>query len=122
MSCTTKIWFKPLFISIVYSAIRYIISSFKTISSNLYADDAQLYLSYKPYELPVLVDWFNATYSWIANNFLQFNENKTVSNFFIYLFIFAPISIIQIGQCLGFLSFTVDANAENLGLASIFDF
>lgn len=41
---------------------------------------------------------------------------------FIYLFIFAPISIIQIGQCLGFLSFTVDANAENLGLASIFDF
>lgn len=41
----------------------------------------------------------------------------------IYLFIlFAPISIIQIGQCLGFFSFTVDANAENLGLASIFDF
>lgn len=92
------------------------IISFKTISSNLYADDAQLYLSYKPYELSVLVDWFNATNSWIANNFLQFNENKTVS------YLFAPISIIQIGQCLGFFSFTVDANAENLGLASIFDF
>lgn len=41
---------------------------------------------------------------------------------FIFFLFFAPISIIQIGQCLGFLSFTVDANAENLGLASIFDF
>lgn len=60
------------------------------------------------------------TNSWIANNFLQFNENKTVFNLFIYFF--APISIIQIGPCLGFFSFTVDANAENLGLASIFDF
>lgn len=38
------------------------------------------------------------------------------------IYLFAPISIIQIGPCLGFFSFTVDANAENLGLASIFDF
>lgn len=38
------------------------------------------------------------------------------------IYLFAPISIIQIGQCLGFFSFTVDANAKNLGLDSIFDF
>ncbi len=67
-----------------------IINSFKIISYHLYADDIQLYISFCPDsldKLSVLQNCLVSINKWMADNFLQLNNDKTE------MMIFAPDNI-----------------------------
>lgn len=95
-----------------------IISSFKGISYHFYADDIQLYYSFNPncpdFNCNILLECLSAIKTWMANNFLQFNESKTE------ILIVAPDSIVpKVADALGPLKDYVRPSIRNLGV--IFD-
>ena len=107
----------PILFSIYMLPLGQIISSFKNISYHMYADDIQLYFSFKPNELhklSVLNNCLNAIRNWMANNFLQLNADKTE------VLIFGPENLqSSIRQNLGTLSSSSQLSLRNLGV--IFD-
>lgn len=65
-----------LFLIYLLSAI----GSFEDISYHCYAEDIQLYISFKPHDLSMLQllnDCLDLMKRWVAANFLQLNEGKT---------------------------------------------
>ena len=94
-----------------------LIRKFKNISYHLYADDIQLYCSFKLSELHKLSSLTNCLSSikqWLSENYLQLNSDKTET------LIIAPENAIpHIKQCIGTLGASVLPKIRNLGV--IFD-
>uniref|UniRef100_A0A8C6K7Z1 Reverse transcriptase domain-containing protein n=1 Tax=Nothobranchius furzeri TaxID=105023 RepID=A0A8C6K7Z1_NOTFU len=70
----------PLLFLLYLLPLQHILSSFKGISYHLYADDIQLYVSFKPHEmskLQLLHTCLDSIKAWMAGSFLQLNEDKT---------------------------------------------
>ncbi len=91
-----------------------LICQFEDISYHLYADDIQLYCSFKPTELRKLSSLINCLTSvqqWLSNNYLQLNSDKTET-----LIIAPDNSIPQIKQCIGALGSSVLPKIRNLGV------
>ncbi len=77
-----------------------IIRRFNGISYHMYADDLQLYFSFKPDRtVYVLHDCLSVIKDWMANNFLQLNASKTE------VLIVAPNCIVsKLANCIGSLT------------------
>ncbi len=94
-----------------------IINSFKIISYHFYADDIRLYIYFCPDsldKLSVLQNCLVSINKWMADNFLQLNNDKTE------MMIFAPDNITpKIKQVMGGLAFSNRSDIRNLGV--IFD-
>ena len=107
----------PLLFALYMLPLGHIISQVGDISYHLYADDIQLYVSFEPEDTDKvlkLLRCFNLIKDWLANNFLQLNENKTE------VIIVAPDPIVsKISRLLGSLSSAVQSKLKNLGV--IFD-
>ena len=70
----------PILFSLYMLPLGALISSFYCISYNCYADDTQLYLSFKPNDLSklsTLQECLTAIKEWMSNNFRQLNPDKT---------------------------------------------
>uniref|UniRef100_A0A3P9NVX9 Reverse transcriptase domain-containing protein n=1 Tax=Poecilia reticulata TaxID=8081 RepID=A0A3P9NVX9_POERE len=91
-----------------------VIQKFSEVSYHLYADDLQLYCSFKPSEphkLCALTSCLAEVTKWFTENSLLLNSNKTET------LIVAPDSAVPgIKQHLGNLSCTVKSNLRNLGV------
>ncbi len=90
---------------------------FSNISCHFYADDIQLYCSFKENKLNKLsnlIACLIAIKNWLNNNFLQLNFDKTET------LIIAPYKAIPlIRQHLGLLSSSVQSSLQDLGV--VFD-
>nr|XP_054606508.1 uncharacterized protein LOC129166913 [Nothobranchius furzeri] len=93
---------------------RHILSSFKGISYHLYADDIQLYISFKPHEmskLQLLHTCLDSIKTWMAGSFLQLNEDKTEIR------ICAPDKLVlKVRDSLGQLASHTKPSVRNLGM------
>uniref|UniRef100_A0A3B3QYZ9 Reverse transcriptase domain-containing protein n=1 Tax=Paramormyrops kingsleyae TaxID=1676925 RepID=A0A3B3QYZ9_9TELE len=70
----------PLLFSIYIFPLSLILKSFQDITYHFYADDIQLYFSFKPNQLnklSTLVDCLSQVRDWCSNNYLQLNSGKT---------------------------------------------
>ena len=101
----------PMLFSLYMLPLGQIISQYSGISYHFYADDIQLYYSFKPDEsdqLCILHDCLDAIKTWMADNFLQLNANKTEA------LIIAPEKFIpSIELTLGLLSVCVQHSLRN---------
>uniref|UniRef100_A0A8C6LXF7 Reverse transcriptase domain-containing protein n=1 Tax=Nothobranchius furzeri TaxID=105023 RepID=A0A8C6LXF7_NOTFU len=82
------------------------------VSYHLYADNCQIYFSFKPTQsTKVLSDCILEVKLWLADNFLHLNDSKTE------LFVFSPYSITATHQPdLNYLSPNVSSVISNLGV------
>ena len=107
----------PILFTLYMLPLGHIIRQFGAIRYNLYADDIQLYVSFNPEEtnkVSVLLKCLSSIKDWMANNFLQLNEDKTE------VLIVAPdTTASKVVQLLGSLSSAVQSKLRNLGV--IFD-
>ncbi len=107
----------PLLFNLYMLPLGKIINSFKIISYHFYSDDIQLYISFSPDsldKLSVLQNCLVSINKWMADNFLQLNNDKTE------MMIFAPDNITpKIKQVMGGLAFSDRSDIRNLGV--IFD-
>lgn len=103
----------PILFSLYMLPLGHIIRQ-HNISFHCYADDTQLYLSFKPHEqnsLSILHSCLSNVKDWMAANFLQFNNNKTE------VLIFGPEHHkLQMQSSLGSLTANVKSVAKNLGV------
>uniref|UniRef100_A0A669CLJ3 Reverse transcriptase domain-containing protein n=1 Tax=Oreochromis niloticus TaxID=8128 RepID=A0A669CLJ3_ORENI len=70
----------PLLFLLYLLPLQHLLSTFKDISYHCYADDIQLYISFKPHDvskLQILHRCIESIRCWMAGNFLQLNEEKT---------------------------------------------
>uniref|UniRef100_A0A3B3BU57 Reverse transcriptase domain-containing protein n=1 Tax=Oryzias melastigma TaxID=30732 RepID=A0A3B3BU57_ORYME len=70
----------PLLFILYLLPLYHILSSFNDISYHFYADDIQLYVSFKPqdvFKIQILHKCLDSVKSWMNDNFLQLNETKT---------------------------------------------
>ena len=107
----------PMLFSLYMLPLGQIISQYSGISYHFYADDIQLYCSFKADEssqLLILNDCLDAIKSWMSDNYLQLNLKKTES-----LIVAPEHSIPAIKQSLGPLSAHAQSTVRNLGV--IFD-
>ncbi len=104
----------PLLFLLHVLPLSRIIQRFTDVSYHLFADDLQLYCSFKPSEvhkLSSLINCLTLTKQWLSNNSLQLNSEKTET------LIFAPDSAIPtIKQHLGNLSLSANTKLRNLGV------
>lgn len=107
----------PILFLIYILPLSQIIQHFPEVSYHLFADDIQLYYSFKPAEahkLSNLIDCLTNIKQWLNNNCLQLNPAKTET------LIIAPNSAIpDIKRRLGDLGSSQKHNLRNLGV--IFD-
>lgn len=82
------------------------------MSYHCYANDIQLYISFKPHEitkLSILLDCINSIKDWMAENYLQLNAEKTE------VLISAPAGVHpKVMETLGPLSHFVKPSIQNL--------
>uniref|UniRef100_A0A8C6PBL6 Reverse transcriptase domain-containing protein n=1 Tax=Nothobranchius furzeri TaxID=105023 RepID=A0A8C6PBL6_NOTFU len=104
----------PLLFLLYLLSLQHILSSFKGISYHLYADDIQLYISFKPHEmskLQLLHTCLDSIKTWMAGSFLQLNEEKTE------ILICAPDKLVpKVRDSLGQLAFHTKPSVRNLGV------
>lgn len=107
----------PILFLIYLLPLGELIQQFSDISYHLYADDLQLYCSFKPSEpqrLASLTNCLSKIKLWLSENSLQLNSTKTET------LVVAPDTIVPlITQHLGNLSSSVKKSLRNLGV--IFD-
>lgn len=107
----------PLLFLLYVLPLGQIIQQFSDVSYHLFADDLQLYCSFKASEvhkLSSLINCLTQTKQWLSDNSLQLNSEKTET------LIIAPDSAIPtIKQHLGDLSLSAKIKLRNLGV--IFD-
>uniref|UniRef100_A0A8C6KCT2 Reverse transcriptase domain-containing protein n=1 Tax=Nothobranchius furzeri TaxID=105023 RepID=A0A8C6KCT2_NOTFU len=104
----------PLLFLLYLLPLQHILSSFKGISYHLYADDIQLYISFKPHEmskLQLLHTCLDSIETWMAGSFLQMNEDKTE------ILICAPDKLVpKVRDSLGQLASHTKPSVRNLGV------
>lgn len=69
----------PILFALYVLPLGRIIVSFTGVSCHMYADDLQIYYSFKPDspDFSALLDCLEAIKNWLANNYLQVNSDKT---------------------------------------------
>uniref|UniRef100_A0A8C6P1U2 Reverse transcriptase domain-containing protein n=1 Tax=Nothobranchius furzeri TaxID=105023 RepID=A0A8C6P1U2_NOTFU len=104
----------PLLFLLYLLPLQHILSSFKGISHHFYADDIQLYFSFKPHEmskLQLLHSCLDSIKTWMAGNFLQLNEDQTE------ILICAPDKLVpKVRDSLGQLASHTKPSVRNLGV------
>uniref|UniRef100_A0A669AZZ0 Reverse transcriptase domain-containing protein n=1 Tax=Oreochromis niloticus TaxID=8128 RepID=A0A669AZZ0_ORENI len=104
----------PLLFLIYLLPLQHILSPFEDIRYYCYADDIQLYMSFKPEDvskLQILNVCLESIKGWMADNFLQLNEEKTE------VLVCAPDRHVpNIMNALGPLSTCVKSSIRNLGV------
>ena len=107
----------PILFSLHMLALGNLISQFNCISHHCYADDLQLYFSFKHNDMASisnLHDCMTAIKDWMSLNFLQLNPDKTKVLFF------GPNNLIPpLGPSIGPLATNLKPSSRNLGV--IFD-
>uniref|UniRef100_A0A669CXC1 Reverse transcriptase domain-containing protein n=1 Tax=Oreochromis niloticus TaxID=8128 RepID=A0A669CXC1_ORENI len=107
----------PILFLLYVFPLGQIIKRYKYISYHLYADDIQLYCSFKMsefYKLSNLSNCLTEINKWLYDNFLQLNSDKTET------LIIAPDHMVpEIRQHISFLDPYVKSSLRNLGV--IFD-
>lgn len=105
----------PLLFILYLLPLGQIISNFNDVSFHCYADDVQLYFSFKPQNvsrLAVLLNCLDSVKDWMADNFLQLNTEK------MEVLISAPGGVVlKVMECLGSLSASVKPTLCNLGVS-----
>uniref|UniRef100_A0A8C6S6B8 Reverse transcriptase domain-containing protein n=1 Tax=Neogobius melanostomus TaxID=47308 RepID=A0A8C6S6B8_9GOBI len=104
----------PILFLLYISPLGKTISRFKNVSYHLYADDIQLYFSFKESEmhrLSELMDCLSSVKSWLRENCLQLNSKKTET-----LIIAPEQKIPSIVNHLGSLGSSVQSSIRNLGV------
>uniref|UniRef100_A0A3P9CSH2 Reverse transcriptase domain-containing protein n=1 Tax=Maylandia zebra TaxID=106582 RepID=A0A3P9CSH2_9CICH len=107
----------PLLFSFYMLPLAGIIQSFSDLSYHFYADDIQLYMSFKPHQLDrlsTLVQCLTQVSDWLSNNYLVLNMNKTET-----MIIAPPDLYSKISQVLAPFCSSAKPNIRNLGV--IFD-
>ncbi len=108
----------PILFAFYLLCLASIISKFKAISYHSYADDIQLYFSFKPDQLidnlNHLYDCLSAVKDGMASNFLQLNTDKSE-----LLIVAADSTVSKVANSIGLLNSIVLSNLKNLGV--IFD-
>uniref|UniRef100_A0A669DHZ7 Reverse transcriptase domain-containing protein n=1 Tax=Oreochromis niloticus TaxID=8128 RepID=A0A669DHZ7_ORENI len=104
----------PLLFLIYLLPLQHVLSPFEDIRYHCYADDIQLYMSFKPEDvskLQILNVCLETIKGWMADNFLQLNEEKTE------VLVCAPDRHVpNIMNALGPLSTFVKSSIRNLGV------
>lgn len=104
----------PILFLLYIRTLGEIIHGFKNVSFHFYADDIQLYCSFRDSEfdkLTDLLDCLSCIKNWLFNNYLQLNIKKTET------LIFAPDhKLSQIKQHLGSLGSSAQTSLRNLGV------
>lgn len=70
----------PLLFLLYLVPLLQLLSSFTNISYHCYADDIQLYISFRPPDvskLQILQSCLDSSRDWMADNYLQLNADKT---------------------------------------------
>uniref|UniRef100_A0A8C6KM71 Reverse transcriptase domain-containing protein n=1 Tax=Nothobranchius furzeri TaxID=105023 RepID=A0A8C6KM71_NOTFU len=104
----------PLLFLLYLLPLQHILSFFKGIPYHIYADDIQLYISFKPHEmskLQLLHTCLDSIKTWTAWSFLQLNEHKTE------ILICAPDKLVpKVGDSLGQLASHTKPSDRYLGV------
>uniref|UniRef100_A0A669F551 Reverse transcriptase domain-containing protein n=1 Tax=Oreochromis niloticus TaxID=8128 RepID=A0A669F551_ORENI len=104
----------PLLFLIYLLVLQHVLSPFEDIRYHCYADDIQLYMSFKPEDvskLQILNVCLETIKGWVADNFLQLNEEKTE-----VLVCALDRHVPNIMNALGHLSTSVKSSIRNLGV------
>ena len=109
VACPRALFWDPSWLCCMF----FLSSQFRDVSYHLFADDLQLYCSFKAsavHKLSSLINCLTQTKQWLSDNSLQLNSEKTET------LIIAPDSAIPtIKQHLGDLSLSAKTKLRNLG-------